>query len=95
MTKATWLDPKILDPAVRDEVEKIRMVDTHEHLDEEAVRLTQPVNLTRFFMYYAFDEVATAGMTGAEEAAFWRDGVSAEEQWRAIRRAWPLAQPFA
>jgi hypothetical protein len=92
MSRATWLDPKILDSAVRDEVERIRMVDTHEHLDEEAVRLTQPVTLTRFFMYYAFDEVATAGMTGDEEVAFWREGATGEEQWKAIRRAWPLAK---
>jgi len=92
MKQATWLDPKILDAGVRDEVERIRMVDTHEHLDEESVRLGQPVTLTRFFMYYAFDEVATAGMTPDEETAFWRDGATGEEQWKAIRRAWPLAK---
>ncbi|MEK7766932.1 MAG: amidohydrolase family protein [bacterium] len=91
-SRAAWLNPRALDPGVRAEVERIRMVDTHEHLDEEAVRLAQPVNLTRFFMYYAFDEVATAGMTPDEETLFWKDGVSGEEQWRAIRRAWPLAK---
>lgn len=90
--RATWLDPRILVPRVRDEVERIRVVDTHEHLDEESVRLRQPVNLTRFFMYYAFDEVATAGMTPAEEKTFWKDGVSGEQQWRCLRRAWPLAK---
>lgn len=90
--RATWIAPEALDPAIRDEIERLRIVDTHEHLDEEAVRLKQPVNLTRFFMYYAYDEVATAGMTPAEEKTFWKDGVSGEEQWRCIRRAWPLAK---
>ncbi len=90
--QALWLDPKGMDAGLRDEVEKIRIVDTHEHLDEESVRLQQPYNLTRFFMYYCFDDVATAGLLPEEEKRFFADGISAKEQWQIIRRVWPLAK---
>lgn len=85
----TWIAPGILDPGVRAAVDAVPMVDAHEHLDEEAVRLKQPVNLTRFFMYYTFDEVASAGLPPEAEKRFWAEGVSGEEQWRMIREAWP------
>ncbi len=90
--QARWIAPRALDGAVLEAVDSVRIVDTHEHLDEEAVRLTQPNTLTKFFMYYSFCDVASAGMTGEESALFWKAGVSGEDQWRALRRAWPLAK---
>ena len=93
--KAFWMRPQALDSQIRNHVEKIRIVDTHEHLDEESVRLKQPLNLTRFFMYYAFDDVATSGMKPEEEAKFFDDKLSAMEQWKLIRAYWPLARNTA
>ncbi len=91
-----WLNPAILDPDVLAAIDALKIVDTHEHLDEESVRLTQPPNLTRFFMYYTFNDMASAGdagrMSAEDHKLFWKDGASGEEQWRAIRKAWPLAR---
>lgn len=89
---ARWIAPKALDRGVLEAVDSIRIVDTHEHLDEESVRLTQENNLTKFFMYYSFCDVASGGMTGDEQTLFWKKGVTGEEQWRALRRAWPMAK---
>jgi len=90
--RAVWAAAKGMDPGIRDEIEKIRLVDGHEHLDEEAVRLSQPNDLVRFFMYYTFDDVTTTGKTGPGAGAFFKAGTTVEEQWRAIRDAWPLAR---
>ncbi len=86
-----WLAPRALDPEVRAEVERIRLVDTHEHLDEEAVRLSQPNDLKRFFMYYTFDDMVSAGLPGEAQGRFFKtdDGM---EQWKLIRDFWPLAR---
>ena len=86
-----WISPRALDSGIRKAVDAIPLVDAHEHLDEESVRLGQPVNLTRFFMYYGFDDVASAGLP-PEASRFFADGVSGEEQWGMIRDAWPHAR---
>jgi len=92
---AFWMRPAALDAGLRNHVEKIRILDTHEHLDEEAVRLKQPLNLTRFFMYYAFDDVTTSGMMPEDEKKFFDDSLSAMEQWKLIRGFWPKAKNTA
>lgn len=86
-----WLNPRVLDPDVRGEVEKIRVVDTHEHLDEEETRLKQPNDLTRFFMYYTFSDLVTAGLPSDAQGKFFAT-IDPMEQWKLIRDYWPLAR---
>jgi len=86
-----WLNPRVLDSTVRDEVERIRIVDVHEHLDEEEVRLKQPNDLTRFFMYYTFSDVVTAGLSADAQGKFFAT-IDPIEQWKLIRKCWPAAR---
>ncbi len=87
-----WLNSKILVPEVRDAIDTLRIVDTHEHLDEEATRLRQPNNLTRLFKFYAFDDVATAGLSPEAQQRFYDPEVSGQEQWKLIRSIWPFVR---
>lgn len=87
-----WFDRKLMIPAIRDTIESLRIVDTHEHLVEEATRLKEPNNLSRFFQFYAFDDVATAGIDAAAQKRFFEPDISAHEQWKIIRGVWPVAR---
>jgi hypothetical protein len=86
-----WLSSRVLNPSVHEEVEKIRIVDSHEHLDEEEVRLGQPNDLTRFFMYYTFSDLVTAGLPADAQGKFFAT-IDPLEQWSLIRKYWPLAR---
>ncbi len=90
--EAFWVDPGILDPEVAAEVLRIPLVDCHEHLDEESVRLKQPNDLARFFMYYAFDDMASAGLAADVHGRFFKPDTGARGQWNMIREAWPRAR---
>jgi hypothetical protein len=92
---APWMNPKSLNPKIRDYVNQIKVIDTHEHLDEESVRLKQPNNLTPFFMYYSFAELVSAGLPVSSQKAFFNDKISGKEQWKLIRDYWPLAKHSA
>jgi hypothetical protein len=43
-------------------------------------------------MYYTFDDATTTGRTGPGASDFFKEGTTAEAQWRSIRDAWPLAR---
>ncbi|HEY3233985.1 MAG TPA: amidohydrolase family protein, partial [Polyangiaceae bacterium] len=90
-----WLDPQAQDPEIHDHVEQIQIVDSHEHLDEERVRLEGPNNLTRFFLYYTFSDVVSAGLPDMPGGTFFNHGMSGEEQWTLIRNYWPLVKHSA
>ena len=90
--RTTVMKARGIDPVLADEVERTRMIDAHEHLDEEAVRLRQPNNLTRFFMYYSFADLVSAGLPDKAQGRFFAEDITGEEQWRLIRDYWPLAR---
>jgi hypothetical protein len=87
-----WISPKVLDAAILKSVDDVALVDTHEHLDEEEVRLKQPNDLMRWFLYYTFSEVATAGIPDDRQKRFFAQGIGADEQWDIVKAAWPGAR---
>jgi len=87
-----WFDRKLMLPAISDAIDDLYIVDSHEHLVEEEVRLKEPNNLSRFFQFYAFDDVATAGIDAAGQKRFFEPDVGAREQWEIIRGVWPLVK---
>jgi hypothetical protein len=93
--KAFWIKPAALHPEIRAHVEGIRVVDTHEHLQEEAEQLKQRNNLTPFFMYYSYADLTAAGLPKEAHAKFFSEEISGEEQWQLIRKTWPKVRHSA
>ena len=48
---------------IRAEIEGIPLIDTHEHLISEEVRLSQKVDLFYWFSHYASSDLMSAGMS--------------------------------
>ncbi len=87
-----WIRPGRLDQALMEEIEAIRAVDTHEHLEEESARLGRPADLKPFIYLYALSEMVSAGMPASDAELFNRDDIPARDQWALVRRWWPLAR---
>ncbi|MHB9106902.1 MAG: amidohydrolase family protein [Armatimonadota bacterium] len=70
------------------EVEKINMIDTHEHLQRDS-ELPPPerVSIARFFAHYAICNLASVGMPVADKLRIQDtvEGVDSEECWRLIK----------
>jgi len=54
------------------EVDRIRVIDTHEHLTPEKERIKQKVDFFHWFAHYASSDLVSAGMSG-QDLAFIRD----------------------
>lgn len=79
-------------PALYDEVRSIRIVDTHEHLEEEAAHLAAPPNLARLFTFYAAHDLVSAGLDEGSAELLADPGAPIDRQWSAIRAYWPLVR---
>jgi len=88
--RATWINPDSLDDAIRAEVDSIQVVDTHEHLEPESVRLGLRPSLKPFLHIYALSDMVSAGLPIKEAELFNRDDLSGERHWKIVRDFWPL-----
>jgi predicted TIM-barrel fold metal-dependent hydrolase len=71
------------DPDLRAEVDAIRVVDTHEHLVEEAVRLANGnLDFATLFESYASQDLVSAGMPPADWERCARAETPQGEKWR-------------
>lgn len=83
-----WLDPDLFGRISR-EVEKIGLVDTHEHLVTENLWLTHDVDFFYWFSHYSSSDLVSSGMPW-RELAFIRDASNPlDERWQRMAKWWP------
>jgi len=76
---------------IKGHVDRIRMVDTHEHLIPERERLKADVDvLATFFPHYASSDLRSAGMTEGELRKIRDPKVSLEERWGVFEPWWEM-----
>ena len=75
--------------AIRKEIGRIRIIDTHEHLVSEQERVATEVDpLSQFFLHYASSDLVSAGMS-REELDFIRDpNKPLEKRWERFAPYW-------
>src|SRR5436309_319015 len=79
-------------PSIQSAVDAVRIIDTHEHLEEEATRLARPHDWSYLFSHYANDDLAMAGMTGQELQQFLGPELDIHAKWRLFEPVWPKAK---
>lgn len=85
---------------IRDLIEQMPFVDTHEHLIEESVRLTGNSGWNLFpcddwaylFWHYFGDDLASAGMPKDDHRRFFSPGVESVEKYRLVAPWWERAK---
>jgi uncharacterized protein len=78
--------------AIQAAVDAVSIIDTHEHLEEEATRLARPHDWSYLFSHYANDDLAVAGMPAADLERFLGAEVDIHEKWRLFAPFWPKAK---
>jgi hypothetical protein len=73
-------------------IDAIRLIDTHEHLEEEEARLARPIDFSALFSPHAACDLVSAGMAAPEVARFLAPETGPEEKWRLIAPYWPLVR---
>jgi uncharacterized protein len=74
------------------------LIDTHEHLCEESVRLSgkDPFggadDWSALLSHYLRDDLATAGMSSDDQHAFFSTNASPAEKWRKLEPYWPAVK---
>jgi hypothetical protein len=79
-------------PTLQAAVEAVRIIDTHEHLEEEATRLARPRDWSYLFSHYAIDDLAVAGMTKGDLDQFLGGDLDIHAKWRLFEPVWPLVK---
>jgi len=76
---------------IKGHVDRIRLVDTHEHLIPERERLNSDVDvLATFFSHYASSDLQSAGMTEGELRKIRDPKVPLEERWEVFEPWWEM-----
>ena len=78
-----------INPAILDEVQRIRLVDTHEHLMAEADRRAQKLDFFYLFPHYASSDLISAGMPIPVLEGIRDPNRPLEERWREFAPYWP------
>jgi predicted TIM-barrel fold metal-dependent hydrolase len=74
---------------IRRHIEKIRVIDTHEHLPPEEERVNEEVDvLATFYQYYASADLISAGMPEDEFVKIWDTSMSLGERWELFEPWW-------
>ncbi|HOA74139.1 MAG TPA: amidohydrolase family protein [Phycisphaerae bacterium] len=76
-----------IDPEILQAVDRIQVIDTHEHQEEEWQRLTQKIDFYRLFTHYAASDLVTAGLREESLRKLENPEVPIDEKWR-------LFEPF-
>ena len=78
-----------LEKDIRQALDEVPMVDTHEHLDAEDAFIAQHVDFGRLFLHYANCDLVSAGCPlGDIERLTLDDGLSPREKWQLIAPYW-------
>src|SRR4051794_2058607 len=79
-------------PSIQSAVDAVRIIDTHEHLEEEATRLAHPHDWSYLFSHYASDDLTMAGMPGEALQQFLGPDLDIHAKWRLFEPVWPKAK---
>jgi len=71
-----------------DEMRTWQIIDCHEHMPPESVRLAQPVDALTLFSHYTHNDLITAGMTRANYDRTQDHSVSLAERWALVQPYW-------
>lgn len=74
---------------LREVVDAIRVIDTHEHLEPEDVRLARAVDFSLPFAPQVAWDLVSAGMAVPEVTRFLSPETAADEKWRLVAGYWP------
>lgn len=70
------------DPDIQQAVDAIHVIDTHEHQEEESVRLGAKLDFYRMFQHYAGSDLVVAGMSHESMRKLENPDVPIDEKWR-------------
>jgi len=73
-----------------EEMSGMDIIDTHEHLPDEAERLKQQVDFSTLFSHYCKSDLVSAGMSEEDYARFIGPGLSPAEKWKLFAPYYPL-----
>ncbi|HUU30359.1 MAG TPA: amidohydrolase family protein [archaeon] len=77
---------------IKSEVDKIRLIDTHEHLVTEKLWLTQKVDFFYWFSHYSSSDLVSAGMPEKDQDYLLDAGNSLDDRWKRMAPYWPLVK---
>jgi predicted TIM-barrel fold metal-dependent hydrolase len=84
---------------ILDKVLKTPLIDTHEHLFDEEVRLSkapgsrsEPDDWSLIFKHYLDSDMRTAGMPQAEHDRFFSSKVDPADKWKILEPYWPAVK---
>jgi predicted TIM-barrel fold metal-dependent hydrolase len=83
--------------ALREYVFSLSIIDTHEHIPDEAVACADTLGFFNFFEHYVSSDLVSAGMPRASLEAMRNpdNGLSQEERWALMAPWWPHASTTA
>jgi len=84
--------PATLAGRLLEEVEKLQIFDTHEHIIPEQDRVSQPVDFFTLAGHYAIDDVKSAGLPDTDRQTIEKSTAPLEERWRAFEPYWKFAR---
>lgn len=71
-----------------DEMHTWEIIDCHEHLSPESVRIGQPVDALTFFSHYTHNDLITAGLSRADYDRSQDPAVPLRERWELVKPYW-------
>jgi len=80
---------------IKEEIYKIPIVDTHEHLMSEEERNSRPIDIFYFFAHYASSDLVSSGMPQATLDKIRNPSISLEERWRDFAPYWERSRNTA
>lgn len=87
--------PSALLRRLRQEANRIFVIDTHEHLCNEEQRLSQKVDLFHWFSHYSSSDLVSAGLSPKDLDVIRDPNRPLEERWRLFAPYWQFAKTTA
>lgn len=84
--------------AIKEHIDGIQVVDTHEHLTQESEWLEAPegdVDFSRFFVHYASVDVVSAGLPNSDLGKIRSSNTPLDEKWQLFEPYWEKARNTA
>ena len=77
-----------LEQSLMQELEKLEVIDCHEHLGPEKSRVNSPVDVFTFFSHYTRGDLAVAGMKQADYDSLFNRDIPLKRRWQRFRPYW-------
>jgi predicted TIM-barrel fold metal-dependent hydrolase len=84
--KVRWLKPSLLDPGIRDAVDRLHIVDAHEHVEDEPRRMENGTGIRRILSGYVMDDLFSTGLLEGQDP--WNQAIDDVSRWAMIEPAW-------